>query len=669
MATTAEDKTPETMDAELEQYRSLMEVPSTFEEGFSLKAFIGTLFIGILMMPGAIYMGLLAGQAIGPAAQWVTVILFIEVARRAQQALKKAEVFIIFSMAGMLIGSPFVGLLWNQYYARSNAARSNGIQVPWWVAPRIGSTSYTVRSFFNADWYPIIGLMFLTLCLGNLANVILGYGLFRLTSDIEKLPFPMAPVGAQGILALCEDPGDKSSGAGEGAWRWRIFSIGGALGLGFGAIYLLIPVLTGALTGTPVQLLDIPFTDTMAKSQAFLPAVATGMCWDLGNVIMGMVMPFFSVLGAFIGTVLTFILNPILYSKHVLHQWLPGQTTIPTQFSNFMDFYLSFGVGLTLAVAAIGIYFALKGLASRKRIATAAGEQETVSSIPPGRGDIKPFWIFATYFLITIAYIIVCMALIGWSRNTYGVFAILLFFGFLYTPLISYVTARMNGMVGQVVEIPYIREASFILSGYRGVNIWFLPVPQANYGYMTTMYRQSELTGTKFISVWKSQIILTPIIIVFSLLFTSLIWHMAEVPSSVYPFANKMWDLQAANSSVMYTATMGGFSPFQQAFKPIVLGIGFICGLGLNSICGLVGAPVFLFYGLVGGLNQGMIHMVFPQFVGALVGRYYFQKRIGKDWLKYVFVLFAGYMCGSGLITILGVGITFMSKAVVQLPY
>ena len=668
MVSTTQPK-PAVLDPELEKYRSLMEVPSTFEEGFSWKAFFGTLFIGILMMPGAIYMGLLAGQAIGPAAQWVTVILFIEVARRAQQALKKAEVFILFFMAGSLVGLPFTGLLWNQYYARSHAARSNGIVVPWWVAPKSSSVSYTIRSFFHPDWYPVIGMMFLTTLLGNLANMILGYGLFRMTSDIERLPFPMAPVGAQGILALCEDPADKASATGEGVWRWRMFSIGGALGLAFGAVYLLVPVLTGALSGTPVQLLDIPFTDTMAKSQAFLPACATGMCWDLGMVITGMVMPFFSVLGMFLGTVVTFILNPILYGHHILHQWMPGQTTIPTQFSNFMDFYFSFGIGLTLAVAAIGFFFALRGLRSRKRIAGAPGDPAPVSDVPRGRGDIKPFWIFATYFLVTISYIVISMWLVGWSKNTYGVFAVLLFFGFIYTPLISYVSARMTGLVGQVVDIPYIAQASFILSGYRGVNIWFLPIPQANYGNMTMFYRQSELTGTKFTSVWKSQIVLMPIVVVFGLLFMSLIWHMAEVPSSVYPFANKMWDLQASTTSVMYTSTMGGFSPFQQAFKPLLLGIGFVCGIGLNSVCGLFGAPIFFFYGLIGGLNQGMIHYILPQFIGALVGKYYFQKKVGKDWLKYVSVLCAGYMCGAGLITVLGVGITFMSKAVVQLPY
>jgi len=32
-------------------------------------------------------------------------------------------------------------------------------------------------------------------------------------------------------------------------------------------------------------------------------------------------------------------------------------------------------------------------------------------------------------------------------------------------------------------------------------------------------------------------------------------------------------------------------------------------------------------------------------------------------------VVASGFACGAGLVTVLGIGITFMSKAVVQLPF
>ena len=349
MVTLISKKPHNRVDKEMEEFRGLMEVPSTFEEGFNWKSLVGAIFIAIMMVPGAIYMSLLAGQGIGPAAQWVTVILFVEVARRAQQQLKRPEIFVLFYMAGAAMGAPFFGLLWNQFYIHSQAAQATGIaaQLPAWFAPGLDSSSYAVRSFFHADWLPVIGLIVFTTIFGNLSNMILGYGLFRLTSDIEKLPFPMAPVGAQGIMALAEDTGEKESANRESSWRWRVFSIGGALGLGYGIIYILLPTVTGALTGTPIQLLAIPFAETTAKTSMFLPAVASGLCWDIGIVITGMVLPFFAVVGSFVGLLCTMIANPMMYHSGILSSWMPGDDTIATNFHNYLDFYFSFGIGIS----------------------------------------------------------------------------------------------------------------------------------------------------------------------------------------------------------------------------------------------------------------------------------------------------------------------------------
>src|SRR5690606_29099315 len=99
------------------------------------------------------------------------------------------------------------------------------------------------------------------------------------------------------------------------------------------------------------------------------------------------------------------------------------------------------------------------------------------------------------------------------GRWNWPIFWVMCFYAFLYTPVISYVTARLEGIAGQVLSIPFVREASFILSGYRGIAIWFLPIPFHNYGSMTVFYRQCELTGTSFRSIWKSELLLTPIIL------------------------------------------------------------------------------------------------------------------------------------------------------------
>ena len=229
------------LDKELEQYRSLMEVPDTFEDGFSWTSLAGAIFIALLMVPGAMYMQLLAGMGVGPAAQWVTVILFIEVARRAHQKLRRPEIFILFYMAGALMAAGQIGqgpvrLLYQQFFAQSKAASGLGIadKLPVWFAPNDPEV-LAQRDFFDPIWYPALFLLIFQTVVGQINTTILGYGLFRLASDIEKLPFPMAPIGAQGLMALAEqqtEEGPKKD-VKEG-WRWRIFSIGAVIGLAFG---------------------------------------------------------------------------------------------------------------------------------------------------------------------------------------------------------------------------------------------------------------------------------------------------------------------------------------------------------------------------------------------------------------------------------------------------
>ncbi|MBN2713831.1 MAG: peptide transporter, partial [Planctomycetes bacterium] len=176
------------VDKELAEYRSLMEVPDTFEDGFSGSSLVGALFLGLIMIPGSLYMELLAGMGVGPAAQWVTVILFIEVAKRANAKLSRAQIFILFYMAGAIVGQQVHGTpLFRQFLVNSEAAVTTGISTlfPSWVAPPAGSDAYNQRSFFQLAWLPVIGLIAFRMFFSKLDNAVLGYGLFRRTSDVE----------------------------------------------------------------------------------------------------------------------------------------------------------------------------------------------------------------------------------------------------------------------------------------------------------------------------------------------------------------------------------------------------------------------------------------------------------------------------------------------------
>ena len=193
--------------------RSVMEAPTEFVDGFDVKTVIGALFVGFVMMPGSIYLGLVAGQSMGPAAEWVTIILFTEVARRSFVVLKRQEIYILFYIAGglasmmggvALAGGPFASLIWNQFLVQSPAGEGIASQIPRWVVPPRDSPALAMRTFFHRDWAVPIALLLVGQVLSRLNWIGLGYTLFRLTSDTERLAFPLAPVAAQGATALAE---------------------------------------------------------------------------------------------------------------------------------------------------------------------------------------------------------------------------------------------------------------------------------------------------------------------------------------------------------------------------------------------------------------------------------------------------------------------------------
>jgi hypothetical protein len=139
----------------------------------------------------------------------------------------------------------------------------------------------------------------------------------------------------------------------------------------------------------------------------------------------------------------------------------------------------------------------------------------------------------------------------------------------------------------------------------------------------------------------------------------------------LFPFAEQWWEINAYRQALMYSSTMPGGEggQFAQAFHPSYLVIGLIVALLVYGGLARFGLPILLFYGVIRGLDQTSPHVIIPQVIGALLGRYYFEKKFGEKWRPYIVVFFAGYACGIGLIMMLSLGIVFMSKAVFQSQY
>ena len=641
-----------------------------YVDAFGWRTVAGALFIGLIMMPGSIYLGLIAGQGMGPAAEWVTIILFMEIARRSFQTLKKQEIFLLYyigaaltSAAGgvALFGGPFASLIWTQYVVHTPTAQQLGItqNVPTWVVPRPDSQALLDRTFIHADWIPAIAMLMAGQILGRMNSWGLGYVLFRITSDIERLPFPLAPITAEGASALAE-----SSAQTEG-WRWRIFSIGAMIGVGWGVIYILLPAVTGLVFAQPITIVTNPFIDLTQNTQKILPAARSALGTDISWIFLGFVLPLPVVIGTFAAAILCQIVaNPILYHAGILHSWTQGTDVIQTSLVNSLDFWLSFSIGTSLAVAVIGIgsvLYTISKMNKKKEEGVAARS----SAPPPGRGDFSIWLSLGVYAVATVGYIVLCKYLVP-SFPTW----ILIFFGFIWTPIFSYVSARMAGMAGSAVDIPFVKEASFMLAGDRSLAIWFAPIPLNNFGGMAQQFRIVELTKTKFTAILKVELMMLPIILVCSLLFWSFIWKLAPIPSAQYPFAAKFWPVNAQVQALWYTANRDPESnPLLKVINPHYIGAGGALAMLTFLITSLLGLPQLLFYGIIAG-TQTEPAFAIPMMIGALLGHYYFRKRYGvENWRAYAPVLAAGYYCGMGLIGMAAVSLALLSKSVSRLPF
>jgi hypothetical protein len=490
----------------------------------------------------------------------------------------------------------------------------------------------------------------------------LGYALYRLTSDVEKLPFPMAPVGALGNMALAE-----STQQGKESWKWRVFSIGGMIGLTFGSLYVLLPAASGVILSEPIRLLPIPWIELTHVTEDLLPAVATGISLDLGLFFIGMVLPFWAVMGGGIAFIITLLANPILYDYGILHRWHKGMSTVDTVFANNFDFYMSFGMGLGLAIAVIGIFHVVISF-KRKAEGSLKERFSILFKPPPNRGDFSIWIAIGIYIVSTVAYIYVSALLVPGFPWIF-----LAAYGFIYTPIISYISARMEGIAGQFVNLPMVREASFIAAsryfGYTGIGIWYAPIPFHNYGKATVRWREIELTGTSFRSIIKAELLVLPVVLVASLLFSQYIWRLAPIPSVQYPYAQELWHLQALNTLLLQSATLEGDSPFFQALNFTYAGWGMGLGIATYAILASLKLPIMLIYGVTRGLGQSTPHGILLEVLGAFVGKYYFMKKYGVSWRQYAPVLLAGFSCGMGLMGMLSMGFTLIMRSLRSLAY
>jgi len=565
---------------ELNEYRDLLQAPTEYEEGFTKKTIVGVFFIAFIMTPGQMYLGLVTGIGIGEAAQWVTVILFLEIAKRSFTTLRRQEIFLLTYVASQLITraetQTFLQLIWRQYFVSSPEAMQFGLTEKLvdlkfmgygWFSPSPDSEAILQRTFFHIDWALPIALLVIGIIISRVTWFTSGYVLFRLVSDREHLPFPTAPQQALGAMALAEESGSE-----EQSWRWPCFTIGGAIGLVFGFVYVGIPALTETFAGAKVTILPIPFADLTPVLGRYFGSTPVGISFSLAPIFAGLLLPFWSVMGTFSAVLTLMFLSPVLHHYGFMPHWIPGMSAIQTQVTSVVDFWGPFGMGVTLAVALISFSQIIR--AGREKIEDDGLRVRRIGEIELcrhpecqsaaqvrgyclkhlNRGDFS-LWVCITVFFVAAAYPIIMAKTLFPTLVSTGMLVLILVIAFVYAPVMSFVSARLDGLIGQTIQIPHLHEATVFLTGYRGVEIWFVPLAGTDFGGGSLTFRVIELTGMRFTSLLKAELVMVPIVLGASLMYWSFLWKLAPIPSDAYPYVQTFWPARAFQEAVKYSAT------------------------------------------------------------------------------------------------------------------
>jgi hypothetical protein len=646
--------------------------------GFTWRTVIGALFIAFVMLPGIIFMGLMIGEDMGTAADWVVIILFVEIARRSFMTLKKQELYILkytvsslSSISGSVAlgGGVFAWMVFNRYLRNSPEFANFGIahEVPNWFAP-FGDAAFQ-GGFLSRVWWPVLTVTILTMVLNKLTQLSLGFLAYKVTVDVEKLPFPLAPIQAEGAIALAESSQDKD----KKSFRQYCFSIGAMIGAVFGFFYAGIPILTGAFFGQPLHLIPIPFLDLTVAMEHILPGALIGITLNMGLLFTGFVLPWRIAVGMFFSTIFFKIfLNTTLQRNGLLPNWAPGKDAIQTQVADTLDFYLSFGIGTSFAIFAVGVVGMITALVKYNR----KKKDTKKDDIHEGEVDLSKFWernkdrgdpptglMVGIWMFSALCFVLLSNHLINGdlAEGERGFPMGWLFaFAFLWTPINTYINARMSGIAGQNVGVPFIFESAIFASGYRRVNIWFAPLPLNNYGHIADMFRVCELTRTKFTSIFKAELFIFPLLLVASFIFWSYITGLGPIPSDNFPYVQKFWPMHAQMRALWASAMQEGQSLLLDALKPGVIVGSFVAGCVAFASFSALGISAQYIYGALAAAN-GYPHNAIMIFFGACLGRYVFAKKFGRErWQNFAPILAVGFGAGMGLVGMLAIAINFL---------
>ncbi len=628
-----------------------------FKPGLTWRIVLVLLVAALVFVPVATYLQLVSGAGIAASATYITIILFSEFFGLMGYRFTKQELTLLFLAIPSAASVGWLGMVYRIYFMQSPITwsfRINGIPLPrlvpsWWVPP-LGSRAYYIRNLIcTPEWIvPLLTSEFMVTIFPLIASISLTLMLSYMYIEIEKLPFPIAPVAASLVTTLTERKPEE----------FRIFTLSLYPGMVWAAFLYLSQMFLG------FQIVPLPWIDFTPWTYRFLPGALIGFATDIVTVLYGFMIPFTTAAYMLIGSMACWVIGNSLtltvfkdYFPTWYEEYFPGMSLAASWQRSILRVWIVPQIGLGFALA---LYTIMRGWRNITRAFSSLLRHRTTKTA-----------LGAEYPSLAI----LLLLFIGSTLASAILYHILvpgfpLWVCLILVPTLSFATAlistRAIGETGSSISIPYLWNVVIYMSGYKGVDAWLLmpSVDLSGVAGNVQNLKVGYLTGTKPMDIIKAMLIAWAIGDTLTFIYTNVFWSMAPIPSSAYPFALMQWPITIVSQCVWITGQV--VAQTSLLLGSIGTGIA-ILFLG-DVLTKIVGLP-FSAAGLVTGFFT-IPPSVLPLFLGSSLNRYVMPKLFGAErWNRVRGIIVAGFACGEGVMVGLGIAFSLIGKAAWLWPW
>ncbi|HUW84289.1 MAG TPA: OPT/YSL family transporter [Phycisphaerae bacterium] len=667
------------------------ELTGKLESGLTARTWPVILYGALILMPANIYLLLVAGQSLLGPISFIALILWVEAARLSRRPLTTAEAFIVYAVSAVAAGQMLFYLyaihpayfrvcdianseIFSYFDKKLNRMVTFGEAAPtWWAPPR---EVVEQRSFLHRAWLVPILVGTASWIFHMLADLSMGVIGRELFIKVEKLPFPFAHPPADACKALTrDDPAPK-----------RTFTVCGLIGTVWGLVVYFPVALGKKIVNYP-----IPWIDFNRGLHNELRGASFGIATDILAFTGGFIIPFRVVVSMLIGALAVqfvgnawavgglddFLARIGLGSVVQALPWLDGVNSTGGQYfdryvqgmgikqmvPNQLFVWMPVFIGAMVAAGLLHIF-----AQPRELIRTFKGLAAT------GRGVRAERTVAIGPLLVIFAASIVgCVVLFRILIPEFP-WIIIAPFALFWSLLFSLIDIRAIGTTGFRVDPPYVREGLILAIRPENIGVWFAPWPIAlGSSYWVQDFKTAELVGCTPRSLIIAKLAAYPVGMAANLLFISIFWAIAPIPSAAYPYADVILPVWANQLCIWISASMENINPATQAMLNQLFNLQWMFGTfaiftGVYIVGRLFKRVQLSLIGLAVGMVMPIPFAV-SLFIGGLVAKRV-AKSTGPEWFgANRNVIVAGLAVGEGVVIGLFAAIAALSNSLVALPY